>query len=159
MEHQTPSAAQTEAVIRRYADMVYRLAWAYARNGADAEDIFQEVFLRYVRSAPQFSSEEHRKAWLLRVTINRAKSHLQKNRFRPAPAQETAVPFTAPETLELHEALQKLHPNYRTVIHLFYYEDCTVEEIGRILHRKPATVRTQLTRARRILADLLKQEI
>jgi len=157
MEQQTPSAAQTEAVIRRYADMVYRLAWAYVRSSADAEDIFQEVFLRYVRSAPRFSGEEHRKAWLLRVTINRAKSHLQKNRFRPAPAQETSVPFTAPETLELHEALQKLPSKYRAVIHLFYFEDYTVDKISAILQRRPSTVRTQLTRARQMLAELLRE--
>ena len=157
MEQQMPSAARTEAVIRRYADTVYRLAWAYVRNQADAEDIFQEVFLRYFRSAPQFTNEEHRKAWLLRVTINRAKSHLQKNRFRPTPAEEVSVPFAAPENMELHEALSKLPPKYRAVIHLFYFEDCTVEKIGAILQRKPATVRAQLTRARKMLAAFLQE--
>lgn len=157
MEQQRPSDTQTEAVIRRYADTVYRLAWAYVRSSADAEDIFQEVFLRYFRSAPQFTGEEHRKAWLLRVTINRAKSHLQKKRFRPASTEETIVPFTAPENMELHEALSKLPPKYRAVIHLFYFEDCTVEKIGAILQRKPATVRAQLTRARQMLAALLQE--
>lgn len=154
MEH---TAQQTEAVIRQYADTVYRLAWAYARNTADAEDIFQEVFLRYVRFAPQFESEEHRKAWLLRVTVNRAKSHLRKNHPRPAPQEATITPFTAAEALELHEALQKLPPKYRAVLHLFYFEDCPVEEISSVLRRKPSTVRTQLTRARRLLAQLLQE--
>ena len=122
-----------ETVIQRYKGTVYSVALSYVKNREDADDIFQEVFLRYVRSAPRFSGEEHRKAWLLRVTINRAKSHLQKNRFRPAPAQETSVPFTAPETLELHEALQKLPSKYRAVIHLFYFEDYTVDKISAIL--------------------------
>lgn len=148
-----------EAVIRQYADMVYRLAWAYVRNNTDADDVFQEVFLRYIRRAPEFETEEHRKAWLLRVTINRAKSHLAGSRLRGISSREQSVPFTAPEEMELHEALLKLPPKYRTVLHLFYYEDQTTEEIAELLQRKPATVRTQLTRARQLLANLLKSEI
>ena len=61
-----------ESVVRRYAPMVYRLALAQVRSRCDAEDIFQEVFLRYFRSAPVFSEEEHRRAWLIRVTVNSA---------------------------------------------------------------------------------------
>ena len=138
--------SELEDVFERYGNMVYRLAFAYARSKADADDIFQEVFLRY-----------YRKAWLLRVTINRAKSCLSKMPHEP---QETAdaAPFSAPESLELHEALLRLAPKYRTVIHLFYYEGYTAEEIGALLHRKPSTVRTQLTRARSRLADLLRDE-
>lgn len=152
------SEAEFDAALAQYGDTVYRLAFAYARSKADADDIFQEVFLRYYRRAPAFQSEEHRKAWLLRVTINRAKSCLSKMPHEP---QETAdaAPFSAPESLELHEALSKLAPKYRTVIHLFYYEGYTAEEIGALLRQKPATVRTQLTRARRRLASLLQDEI
>ena len=153
MEH---TAQQTETVIRQYADTVYRLAWAYAQSTADAEDIFQEVFLRYVRFTPQFESEEHRKAWLLRVTVNCAKTHLRKKRFRPTPQEEVSTPFTAPETLELHEALKKLPAKYRAVIHLFYFEDYPVEKISEVLKRRPSTVRTQLTRARNLLAQILE---
>ena len=160
MKNEPPfTALDQESVIRQYADTVYRLAWAYVRNSTDADDVFQEVFLRYVRHAPEFESEEHRKAWLLRVTVNRAKSHLKKKYFRPVHLAENTVSFTTPDAMELNEALKKLPPKYRAVIHLFYYEDCTAEEIGKILNRKPATVRTQLTRARRMLTDLLEQEI
>lgn len=151
------SEAEFDAALAQYGDTVYRLAFAYTRNRADADDVFQEVFLRYFRRAPAFETEEHRKAWLLRVTINRAKSCLSKMPHEP---QETAdaAPFSAPESLELHEALLRLAPKYRTVIHLFYYEGYTAEEIGALLHRKPSTVRTQLTRARSRLADLLRDE-
>ena len=151
------SEAEFDAALAQYGNTVYRLAFAYTRNRADADDVFQEVFLRYFRRAPAFETEEHRKAWLLRVTINRAKSCLSKMLHEP---QETAdaAPFSAPESLELHEALLRLAPKYRTVIHLFYYEGYTAEEIGALLHRKPSTVRTQLTRARSRLADLLRDE-
>lgn len=160
MNNQPPcTAAETEAVIRQYADTVYRLAYAYVRNKHDADDVFQEVFLRYLKRAPAFESEEHRKAWLLRVTINRAKTQLAKRRIRGTYEGEDSVPFTAPETLELHEALKALPPKYRTVLHLFYYEDCTAEQIGALLNRKPATVRTQLTRARALLSQILKEDV
>lgn len=151
--------SELEDVFERYGNTVYRLAFAYARSKADADDIFQEVFLRYYRRAPAFESEEHRKAWLLRVTINRAKSCLSRRVLHGPPQAEGAVPFSAPASMELHEALSKLAPKYRTVIHLFYYEGYTAEEIGALLRQKPATVRTQLTRARRRLASLLQDEI
>ena len=140
------SEAEFDAALAQYGDTVYRLAFAYTRNRADADDVFQEVFLRYFRRAPAFETEEHRKAWLRRV-------------LHGPPQAEGAVLFSAPASMELHEALSKLAPKYRTVIHLFYYEGYTAEEIGALLHRKPATVRTQLTRARRRLASLLQDEI
>lgn len=151
--------SELEDVFERYGNTVYRLAFTYARSKADADDIFQEVFLRYYRRAPAFESEEHRKAWLLRVTINRAKSCLSRRVLHGPPQAEGAVPFSVPASMELHEALSKLAPKYRTVIHLFYYEGYTAEEIGALLRQKPATVRTQLTRARRRLASLLQDEI
>ena len=76
------SEAEFDAALAQYGDTVYRLAFAYTRNRADADDVFQEVFLRYFRRAPAFETEEHRKAWLLRVTINRAKSCLSRRRPR-----------------------------------------------------------------------------
>lgn len=153
------SEAEFDAALAQYGDTVYRLAFAYTRNRADADDVFQEVFLRYFRRAPAFETEEHRKAWLLRVTINRAKSCQSRRVLRGPPQAEGAVPFSAQASMELHEALSKLAPKYRTVIHLFYYEGYTAEEIGALLRRKPATVRTQLTRARLRLASLLQDEI
>lgn len=59
-----------DEVVERYADMVYRLACAQTGRRDSADDVFQEVFLRLVRRNPTFASEEHRKAWLLRVTLN-----------------------------------------------------------------------------------------
>ena len=82
--------ARRRETVRRYSDMVYRLAFARTGNTADAEDVYQEVFLRYLRSDPQFTSEEHRKAWLLRVTINCAKKlHAAPWRRRTEPLSET----------------------------------------------------------------------
>ena len=86
-----------ESVIRHYSNMVYRLAFARTGNISDAEDLYQEVFLRYLTKAPSFTSEEHRKAWLLRVTVNCAnRFHSSLWRKRTEPLSE-ALAFPAPE--------------------------------------------------------------
>ena len=147
-----------EAVIRRYSDMVYRLAFARTGNRSDAEDLYQEVFLRYLTRAPAFPSEDHRKAWLLRVAVNCA------NRFHTAPWRRRTEPLSealsvpAPEGEDLWEELRRLPEKDRTVLHLYYYEDMTTEEIAKLLDRNPATVRSQLLRARAKLKKLLVEE-
>ncbi len=138
--------------------MVYRLALARAGNSADAEDIFQEVFLRYVSKAPAFTSEEHRKAWLLRVTVNCAR------KLHAAPWRRLTEPLSdllaAPEPEEsgLWDALQRLRPEDRTVLHLYYYEELSTGEIARLLGCRPGTVRSRLTRARERLREQYKED-
>ena len=144
-----------EEVVRQYADMVYRLAYAILRSAADADDVFQDVFLRYTEKAPRFASEEHRKAWLLRVTINRCRSIFRTYR-RFLPLQDSQIAPTVPESSGLNVALARLSKPYRTVIHLFYFENYSTEEIARITAQRPSTVRTQLTRARAQLREALK---
>lgn len=147
-----------ETVVDRYADMVYRLAFSRVKNQSDADDIFQEVFIRYLRKRPRFEREEHRKAWLIRVTINCTKKLWSAaERKRTTPLYENTV-FLTEEDIWLREALEELPPNDRAVIHLFYYEDLSVHDISRILKRKDSTVRTQLTRARRKLKEILKED-
>jgi RNA polymerase sigma-70 factor (ECF subfamily) len=163
MELQSQCTA-TEAVVRKYADMVFRLAFAQVRSKSDADDIFQEVFLRYIRRNPSFESEEHRKAWLIRVTVNCSKkfwSSAWKRKvvlLKVAPLDD-CFSFSLPEENELDEALRELAPKYRSVVHLFYYEGYSVEQIAKILDQKQSTVRTQLTRARAQLYKILKGEV
>lgn len=147
-----------EQVVRQYADMVYRLALAYLRNPADAEDVLQDVFLRYAEKAPAFREEEHRKAWLLRVTANRCRSHFRTARFRRSAPLEAAANAAAPtpEPSPLADALAALPGKYRSVVHLHYYENLSTEEIAAVTGQRASTVRSQLTRARTLLRDMLK---
>lgn len=147
-----------ENVIRYYSDMVYRLAFARTGTKHDADDIFQEVFLRYVKKKPIFKNEEHRKAWLIRVTINCSNnfwSSLWKKKSQELTNEET---FETEETINLCTELQQLPLKYREVIHLFYYENMSLEEISLVLNRKNSTIRTQLTRARVMLKKFMKEE-
>ena len=148
----------TETAMDRWGPTVYRMACALTHSRCDAEDIFQEVFLRYHRAAPAFQSEEHRKAWLLTVTANCAKSLLRSPWRRRTVPLEDVYTCASPEESAVEEALARLPAKYRAVIHLFYYEGYGTEEIARLLGRQPSTVRSQLTRARQRLAELLKEE-
>lgn len=141
------TAAELERVMHDYGTTVYRLAYSQLRSVADAEDIYQEVFLRYYQKRPSFDSEEHRKAWLLRVTINRAKSYVTSAWFRHTVALDQQVAFPEPESRQLDEVLGQLRPGDRQLLHLFYFEELSVREIAQLLSRKESTVRTQLTRA------------
>lgn len=126
----------TEKVIRYYSDMVYRLAFARTGTKHDADDVFQEVFLRYVKKKPVFEDEEYRKAWLIRVTINCSNnfwSYLWKKKTQELTDE---LLFETEETVNLYVELQQLPLKYREVIHLFYYENMSLEEISLTVDRQ-----------------------
>lgn len=143
-------------VMERYGDIVYRLALAQTHSSHDADDVFQEVFLRYLRAAPVFREEEHRKAWLLRVTVNCCKKLHGSFWRRHTVALSEALPAQNPEEGELLGLLEGLPQKYRAVLHLYYYEGYATEEIAAILGRSPGTVRSQLSRGRALLRDAWK---
>ncbi|MBQ8556585.1 MAG: sigma-70 family RNA polymerase sigma factor [Clostridia bacterium] len=140
--------------------MVYRLARVHMGNPADADDVFQDVFLKFAEKSPDFSSEEHLRAWLIRVTLNRCRSHYRSNWWKRIAPLEDAVHavLPAPKDPMLDEALDKLPSRYRTVIHLHYFENYDTSEIAALTGQRSSTVRSQLTRARQMLALHLKGE-
>lgn len=151
-----------EQIIRQFSNTVYRLAFAKTGSRTDADDVFQEVFVRYVRKRPVFESDEHAKAWFLRVTVNCANSLLSSPFRRHSAPLEEGLSETAAQTGEdpdLKQAIARLPASYREVIHLFYYEDYSCAQIARVLRRRESTVRMQLTRARRTLLEVLKEDI
>ena len=150
------SHAELEEAMGRYETTVFRLAYSYTRSRSDAQDICQEVFLRYYCRRPIFASEEHRRAWLLRVTVNRCKNHLNSWWVRRTGPLDDRIPMPEPEYLELDEALRRLPEKDRLVIHLFYYEDCSTREIAKLTRTTEGAVRTRLTRARQQLGRFLK---
>ncbi|MDF2557046.1 MAG: polymerase subunit sigma-24 [Bacillales bacterium] len=145
-------------IIAKYADMVYKLAFSQTKNNADADDIFQEVFLRLVRSKKQFENDEHMKAWLIRVTINCCKSFWGLTWFKITMPLKEEVTSSFPEKSEVYYAIMDLPKKYRIVIHLFYRERMSIEEISQVLKIKSSTITSQLTRARKLLKKILKEE-
>ena len=162
MERADSYVVDTEAAVRTYADMVYRLACLNTNNKETAEDVFQTVFLKLVSHQESIISEEHLKAWLIRVTINQCKSVATTAWNRKRASYEDAMLMEEPEEQEdfsdVYEAVRELPDKYRDVIHLFYYEQLTVKDIAGILDTKEATVKTWLSRGRKLLGEKLKVE-
>ena len=151
-----------ETVIQRYKGTVYSVALSYVNSRDDADDIFQEVFLIYFRTNPQFNDEEHRKAWLIRTTINCSKRVVDSTyRKRTVPLdemEEESFQFQTKEENAVYVALQALPEKYRTVLHLFYFEDMSIEMICKVLDLKTSTVKVQLMRGREMMKEKLKEE-
>ncbi len=142
-------------VLDKYSKMIIKLAFTYVKNTADAEDIAQDVFVSLIKRGYGFESEEHEKAWLIRVTINKAKNYLKSSWNKLKVPLEEDVSYMPEEESEVLNTVLNLPSKYRTVIHLYYYEDYSINEIASILNKKPATIGTWLSRGR----NLLKSEL
>ena len=152
------SEQEVNNAMERYADLVLRLCMVHLKNGADAEDIFQTVFLKYALYPKAFESTEHEKAWLIRVTVNACKD-LLKSFFRSRTVTMEDFSHYAPEATTEHyavmEAVWSLPKQYRDVIYLHYYEGYTAPEIAGILKRNPNTVYTHLHKGKELLREIL----
>jgi RNA polymerase sigma-70 factor (ECF subfamily) len=152
--------SQIEFVLQKYSKMVYQLAYVRTKNRADAEDLLQEVFLRFLKSNIPFNDNEHCKAWLIRTTINYSKNLLTSAWFRKTVFLEDGLENYANVAekgkSDVFYAVLELPVKYRVVVHLYYYEDFSVAEISTMLNRKESTVKTQLYRARELLKKKLQ---
>lgn len=149
---------QTEAIVNEYSEMVYRLAYSQMHSKVDADDVYQEVFLRYIKKRPIFENKTHEKAWFIRVTINCCKKMWSSSWFKRIVPLTEDISFMPKEYQDLYRQLERLPRKYRMVIHLYYYEELSSEEIAQLLTLKPSTVRTQLTRGRKKLREILEGE-
>ncbi|MCI9242582.1 MAG: sigma-70 family RNA polymerase sigma factor [Lawsonibacter sp.] len=154
------AGGEMDAVIDRYQNTVYGLALTRTGNRADADDVFQEVFLAYYQCGKTFRDEEHRKAWLLRTTINQSRrvtSSSWRQKTVPLSEREDApVQFREQSENEVWSALQELAEDYRLPIYLFYFQELSTQEIAKALSIRPGAVRMRLTRGREQLREKLK---
>lgn len=151
----------TEVLVELYQQNLFAAAFSVCRSVQDAEDAVQDTFLQYHTIPKEFENQQHIKAWLLRVVINRAKNiaaSFWRRNTMPLEEYLLSLPFQEPEDRSLMEAVLALPEKYRTVIHLFYYEDYSVRDIGSILRLTQAAVKTRLSRGRKLLKDALKEE-
>ena len=154
------SETEFNTTVETYMDTLYRTALNYLRDSGAAEDVCQEVFLRLYRRSPSFDSEEHKRYWLLHVTVNECRrvlaspwhkmSYLEDLPDLPGPAE--------PGEENVFRAVMDLPRKYRIVLHLYYFEGYSTKEIAGLLSRKPATVRSQLDRGRELLKQRLLEE-
>lgn len=152
--------ALPEAAFEKYADMVYRLAFVRTKSRADSDDVLQEVFLRYMRTAGNMQSEEHVKATLIRIAVNCSNS--LKTSFWHKRTEPLDEAMASPDTPDGHNLLCEvlaLPLKYRTVIHLHYYGGFSVAELAELTGSNPSTVKTRLSRGRALLKKALGQDI
>lgn len=148
-------------ILDLYADTVLRIAYQNVKNITDAEDICQEVFLKLIEIERSFESEEHLKAFIIRITVNKCKDYFRSGWFRRRVSSKEAeiienCKSSVSETEDsVLESVMELPLNYRNVIYLYYYEGYSVNEIAEILHKKEGTIKTWLYRARKQLKMIL----
>ncbi len=145
---------QIDAVVEKYSDMIIRIAYQNLKNQSDAEDVAQEVFLKLMREE-EFEDEGHRKAWLIRVTINLCKDVNKSAWNRKTEGLIETWETVDREQLRVLDELWELPKDYRNVVYLYYYEELTIPEIAKIIKRKENTVSSWLTRARKKLKTIL----
>ncbi len=145
------SEIEASRALDLYADTVRRICFLHLKSYSDAEDVFQEVFLKYILYEHSFESSVHEKAWIIRVAINACKD-IYKSFFRKKVQSiddMSAEPFYLQENdWELLENVLRLPKKYKDVIYLFYYEGYTAPEISNILNVNENTVYTWLKRAK-----------
>lgn len=144
----------------KYKDTVFRVAFSYSKNKSDAEDISQEVFLKYYTTEPNIEDESEEKAWLIRVAINKAKDLIKSSWYSKRCDKENLQEIchmNEPQS-ELLEVVLNLPEKYKIPIHLYYYEQYTIAEISKIMDIKESTIQTRLQRGRKLIEKKLKEE-
>ena len=143
----------------KYKNTVYSVIFNYVQNTEDTADLLQEVFIKLYAGENHFASDEHMKAWLIRVSVNLCKNHLRSSKIRKIVPLEEEIPFfDKKEDNELIKIVFTLPEKYRIPIHLFYYEEYSIKEIGDILNMPEATVKIRLKRGREKLSKILNKE-
>ena len=156
---ETVSISQQAAqILDTYGDTILRYAYSYLHNQSDTEEVLQDTLIQFLKTRPVFESDEHEKAWLLRVAGNLCKNRLKYNSLRQTDELREELIAEQREDLSfIWDAVQALPVQYREVTHLFYREGYSTREISQILGRKEATIRSDLSRGRGKLKELLKE--
>lgn len=143
----------------KYKNTVYSVIFNYVQNTEDTADLLQEVFIKLYSTDTQFTGDEHRKAWLIRVSVNMCKNHLRTIKNRKNVVLEEDIPyFDQTADNELLKVVLTLPEKYRIPIHLFYYEDYSIKDIATVLDLPESTVKIHLKRGREKLSKILKKE-
>ncbi len=143
-------------VVERYSSLIYKIARSHLKSAHDADDIFQDVFLRYMQKERFFKSEEHRRAWFIRVTINRCNSFFSSSWNKKTTSlddENTEDELFAEDSAskEVYEAVINLPDKLKDTVVLFYFEEMSVSQTAKALNITEASVKMRLMRARKLL--------
>ncbi len=145
-----------EETLEKYSDLVYRIALTRCGTVENAEDIYQDVFMKFSEKMPSFESEEHEKAWFIRITINLSKNLKSSAWNKRIINLDENIEFYNEEENSVFSTICELPQNYKTVIYLMYYEGYKVKEIAKLMNKREGTIKTWLFRAREMLKKKLE---
>lgn len=149
---------ETNRAVALYSNMIRRICFYHLKGNADTEDVFQNVFLKYLLYDKTFACPEHEKAWFIRVTINACKDYLKllsRHSAEPLDALAEEVSRMEPEHRDVLEAVLSLPTKYRDAVYLHYYEGYSALEIAAIMKTRENTVYSLLSRGRSMLKEKL----
>jgi len=141
-----------------YRDSILRLAYAYLKSHAEAEDIAQDVFIAYLQKPPHCKTAAKKKAWLMQVTANRCKNVLNAAWKKYRADMVSELSYMPEDKAHVLACVLSLDEKYRIPIHLYYYEGYSIKEIAQLLQRNDATVGTWLSRGRELLRSMIGDE-
>lgn len=155
MKKQHACSEEVEDAVFHYSRMLVKIAFTYLKSMQDAEDVVQDVFIIYLTKSPKFSSEEHRRNWLVRCTINKCKDLLRMAWYKNWLPMPEGLMSEKPEELGILQLIWQLEPKYRIPLYLHYCEGYSLNEIAVMMNKKISTVGTWLARARKKLEMMM----
>ena len=153
-----------ERTINEYSDMLYKICYIILKNENDVKDVLQETFIKYMTKSPEFKSEDHKKAWLIKVSQNKCKEFLRfHKRHAAVPLDEVEESISVTNgmdtySIELLSLIWNLKYNLKSVVILYYMEGYNIKEISQILSISESAVKKRLERARKELRMLTSVE-
>lgn len=144
----------------KYMDMIYRVAYSWTKNSADANDVTQDVLIQLYKTNKEFESDSHIKNWLIKVTVNQCKMLFRSlwNKMEDISDYAETIGFEDESHMDLFLAVMKLDKKSRVPLLLFYYEGYSTKEISSFLGIPERTISTRLFRAKAKLREYLKEE-
>jgi len=147
-----------ENTVEQFSNTIYKIAFSYTKSKEVSEDVMQNVFVRYMTSDKTFEDLEHKKAWLIKVTINECKKYFRWLTSQFKKESKVLLNDWSNEQYNIYDSIMELPQKYRVVVHLYYYEEFSIKEISALLKLKENTVMSLLHRARQRLKKVLEVE-
>jgi len=158
-QKQNKSDEEIKELVEKYSSLIFRISYCILCNVEDAEDAVQETLLKYITKAPEFNSEEHRKAWLIKVSANISKNMLMFRLKREAVNIDDVKNIGVGEAdYETFELIMSLPAKHKIVMTLYYVEGYKSKEIAEIIGISEEAVRKRLQKGRELLKTEFEKE-
>ncbi len=156
---ETMSEKEIRELVDKYSSLIFRISYCILSNAEDAKDVVQDTFLKYITKAPEFNDEEHRKAWLIKVSTNISKNMLMFHLRRETQSLDDIENIgICEDDFETFELIMNLPTKFKIVMTLYYVEGYRSKEIAEIIGISEEAVRKRLQKGRELLRIEIEKE-